>query len=196
MEIPSFNANELALKLSLGSAALFPTDTLPALAATPENASQLWKLKERPLTKPLILMGASLNELLKHIDSIALEDALEMGMRYWPGALTVVLPSKQGIVDFLNPGASTIGLRIPDSKPAKDLLRISGPLATTSANLSGQEASKTALEAAKNFPGIPLLSPLPWPTFSGIASTVICWESKKNWRVLRNGAVMPENLEN
>ncbi|MFL0748447.1 MAG: Sua5/YciO/YrdC/YwlC family protein, partial [Prochlorococcus sp.] len=52
----------LASRLKAGSAALFPTDTLPALAASPDHAAQLWTIKRRSADKPLILMGASPQE--------------------------------------------------------------------------------------------------------------------------------------
>ena len=54
----------LALRLHQGEPALFPTDTLPALAAIPAAAQAIWQLKRRPADKPLILMGASVEQLL------------------------------------------------------------------------------------------------------------------------------------
>ena len=60
-----FDSIGLASKLHEGSAVLFPTDTLPALAACPEHAEQLWKLKKRPSDKPLILMASDPEDLLE-----------------------------------------------------------------------------------------------------------------------------------
>ena len=58
-DVPSLkSAQELAGHLSGGGAALLPTDTLPALAASPDHAAQIWTLKQRPQDKPLILMAA------------------------------------------------------------------------------------------------------------------------------------------
>ena len=54
----------LAQRLQQGEPALFPTDTLPALAAIPAAAQAIWQLKQRPADKPLILMGASVEQLL------------------------------------------------------------------------------------------------------------------------------------
>ena len=54
----------LAKCLAEGQAVLFPTDTLPALASRPETAALLWRLKQRPADKPLILMGADLPQLI------------------------------------------------------------------------------------------------------------------------------------
>ena len=56
---PALGAPDLAARLLEGSAALFPTDTLPALSACPGQTKQLWRLKKRPADKPLILMAAS-----------------------------------------------------------------------------------------------------------------------------------------
>ena len=57
----------IEVHLRAGGAALLPTDTLPALAAMPEQAAQIWRLKKRPQDKPLILMGADVDGLLCHV---------------------------------------------------------------------------------------------------------------------------------
>ncbi len=188
-----FDASELSYRLLQGSAALFPTDTLPALAAAPNAASQLWEIKQRPTKKPLILMGSSATELFKFASLKSIEDAEAMASRYWPGALTIILPASGPFVDVLNPGGLNIGMRVPACEAAIELLTKSGPLATTSANLSGHPPSINAREASNYFPELPLLGPIPWPAPSGMASTVIVWRSIGHWQVLRRGAViLPE----
>ncbi|HGY5542068.1 MAG: L-threonylcarbamoyladenylate synthase [Prochlorococcaceae cyanobacterium ETNP18_MAG_17] len=182
----------LASRLKAGSAALFPTDTLPALAASPDHAAQLWTIKRRSADKPLILMGASPQELLEEISPLAFEDAKLMAKRYWPGALTLVVPFSGIVAQALNPGAFTLGIRVPDCVLTRSLLKQSGPLATTSANLSGDDPSFSAEDAAACFPGLPLLGPLPWPTPSGLASTVLTWQGVGRWHLLRRGSVVPE----
>ncbi len=182
-------------KLNEGSPVVFPTDTLPALAALPKHSSQLWEIKNRSRMKPLILMGESPKQLFKFVYPNVLEDAIYMANRYWPGPLTMVLPSSSNLVGLLNPGGSSIGLRIPECDLAKKFLAKSGPLATTSANLSGQKPSIDPEEITKCFPGFPLLGPIPWPKSSGLASTVIAWQGPGNWHLIRRGAVIPENLE-
>ena len=185
-----FDAIDLSSMLHEGSAALFPTDTLPALAGIPDRASQLWDIKRRPPKKPLILMGSSPSEVLQFTSFIALEDAEEMASLYWPGALTLILPASGWIVDALNPGGENLGMRVPDCEIAIELLSKSGPLATTSANLAGKSPSRNEKEASDCFPGLPLLGPLPWPASSELASTVILWKSRGSWQVLRKGAVI------
>ncbi len=190
-----FDALGLSQKLLEGSAALFPTDTLPALATSPENASQLWTIKRRPADKPLILMGSSQNELFEFVSQDALEDAHLMAKRFWPGALTMVLPASGSIVNWLNPGKFNIGLRIPACEVTLALLSQTGPLATTSANLSGKNPCRNEHDAAQSFPNLPLLGPIPWPKASGLASSVIFWEGLDRWHVLRSGAVMQKKDE-
>ena len=185
-----FDVLGLSQKLLEGSAALIPTDTLPALAASPEKASQLWDLKQRPADKPLILMGSNQNELFECVSPDALEDAQLMARRYWPGALTMVLPAKGLVVNNLNPGKFNIGMRIPACEVALALFSKTGPLATTSANLSGKNPCINEHEAAICFPSLPLLGPMPWPKPSGLASTLIFWQGINRWQVLRSGALM------
>lgn len=183
---------ELAERLAAGEAALFPTDTLPALAARPEVAGLLWTLKERPADKPLILMGADLSQLVEALGVPWQEPWLEQARRCWPGAVTLVLPFAGVITTQLHPGGRTLGLRVPSCPPAQELLRCTGPLATTSANRSGQPSATTAAEAAEQFPDLALLEPLPWPEGSGQASTVLAWTGHDRgpsgrWVVLRQG---------
>ncbi|WP_320665041.1 L-threonylcarbamoyladenylate synthase [Prochlorococcus sp. MIT 1223] len=191
MHIVECQAKELSKRLDKGEIALFPTDTLPAIAVCPKYASKLWEIKKRPFNKPLILMSSKKEDLLKIICSSAKEDALKMSEAFWPGALTMVLPATGEEVPWLNQNSNTVGLRVPSNDQAIKLLDESGPLATSSANLSGEEPVLTAEEAAKTFPGVPLLGPTPWPNPSGLASSVIKWESPGRWRLLRRGAVMP-----
>ncbi len=185
----------LARRLRAGSAALFPTDTLPALAARPEDAQQLWALKHRPTAKPLILMGADPDGLFAALGLEVRREWRAMADRWWPGALTLVLPARGALAAELHPEAAaegaSLGLRIPACGPALELLRLTGPLATTSANRSGEPACLSAGEAGRAFPDLPLLAPLPWPVPGGAASTVLAWTSTAEWRVLRAGAVMP-----
>ena len=186
-------APALARRLHGGSAALFPTDTLPALAASPLHADQIWRLKRRPPDKPLILMAAHIEQLRPALGQPWQPEWLEVAEAVWPGAITLVLPASGPWAEALHPGGGSLGLRIPACGQALELLRCSGPLATTSANRSGEAAATTAAEAAALFPMVPQLGPEPWPAAGGIASTVLGW-SPSSWRVLRAGAHLPPGL--
>jgi L-threonylcarbamoyladenylate synthase len=188
---PLCSASELAARLRGGEAVLFPTDTLPALATTPGAAQQLWALKQRPAHKAVILMGARADDLWPCLGRPVEPAWRALADRHWPGALTLVLPARGAMVEQLNPGGTSLGLRVPACPQALELLRCSGPLATTSANRSGEPACTTAEEACAAFPGVAQLAPVPWPTPSGQASTVLAWSDAGSWRLLRAGAVPP-----
>jgi L-threonylcarbamoyladenylate synthase len=165
-------------------AVLFPTDTVPALAIHPFAAQRIWDLKRRPADKPLILMGADLQQLR---ESLGVPWPLEWTMeaeRVWPGPVTLVLPFAGPLADALNPGGITLGLRVPRCPMAQELLRHSGPLATTSANPSGQPPARCEKEASLLFPDLPLLGPSPWLPGSGIPSEVRAW-TPQGWTILR-----------
>ena len=184
-----YEISELAPKLKKGSLALFPTDTLPALCSYPKYSKKIWTIKKRPLNKPLILMGACLEDLFEFVKPCAIDDGLKMAKIYWPGALTIVLPTRGNLSENLNFNSNSLGFRVPALKLARNLLMRTGPLATTSANISGKSPVKDELEASIQFPGIPILGPVPWPSSSGMASTVIEWKEGK-WKLLRAGSVV------
>lgn len=184
----------LAAALQAGRPALMPTDTLPALACSPRHAGLIWQLKHRPAHKPLILMAADLAALQAALGLPWRAEWLALANRGWPGALTLVLPARGEALGRLHPGGQTLGVRIPACPQALELLRRSGPLATTSVNRSGLPPARSAAEAAALFPDLPLLAPLPWPEPSGQASTVLRWNGPDGWTVLRSGAVLPAEL--
>ena len=196
MPPPILDAPDLVLRLRAGEAAIIPTDTLPGLAVIPSQAQNLWRLKRRPADKPLILMGATVDDLLHEVAVSCHREVEALAERYWPGALTLVVPARDGGAGrYLNPGGTTLGCRIPACEQTRALLEISGPLATTSANRSGEPASMTAAEAAIYFPDVAQLGPQPWPQHSGQASTVLVWLGGGRWRMARRGAVIPAGLE-
>lgn len=188
-------APAMAAHLLSGGAALLPTDTLPALAVHPDQAGQIWTRKQRPADKPLILMGADLEQLQQLLGMAWQEPWLQAARRHWPGAVTLVLPIRGPLTERLHPGGGSLGLRVPACPPMQALLRLSGPLATSSANRSGQPSALGPEQAAAQFPELPLLGPLPWPAASGQASSVWRWQGDLQpddpWQVLRPGAVNP-----
>ena len=189
MIIDQFDISNLSSKLKKGSLALFPTDTLPALCSCPKYSKEIWAIKKRPSNKPLILMGGCLDDLFEFVHPCAIEDGLKLANNYWPGALTIVLPTIGNVSKNLNSNSNSLGFRVPALGLARDLLMKTGPLATTSANISGESPVKDALEASIKFPGIPILAPVPWPKSSGLASTVVEWKEGE-WNLLRAGSVV------
>jgi L-threonylcarbamoyladenylate synthase len=152
-EHPSAIAHTLDV-LNHGGLVVFPTDTVYGLAALPfrrQSIERLYIVKGRSSQKAIaILLGN-----LAHVDQIAASMnpiAMRLAEQFWPGPLTLVVSRNPGLPDVLTPD-NTIGVRMPDHPVALDLLRQSGPLAVTSANLSGRENAVTAQEVLDQLRG-------------------------------------------
>jgi len=184
-----------ALKtLKSGLPIIFPTDTLPAIGCLPKFSNIIYKFKKRDRDKPLILMGSEHKQLIDYVHKSAKEDFEEIASKYWPGALTMVIPASENQTSNLTSSDLTLGLRIPNSDMAQSLIRETGPLLTSSANISGFKGSITAEGLALDFPSVKILGPIPWGESSGKASTIIFWKKSGNWRLIREGEVLVKEL--
>jgi len=186
---------ESALKiLKSGLPIIFPTDTLPAIGCLPKFSNVIYKFKKRDRDKPLILMGSEDKQLIDYVHQSAKEDYENMASKYWPGALTMVIPSSEKHSSILTSKDLTLGLRVPNSSLAQSLIKETGPLLTSSANISGFKGSTTFDGIALDFPSVKILGPIPWGKSSGKASTIIFWKKSGDWRVIREGEVLVREL--
>ena len=184
-----------ALKtLESGLPIIFPTDTLPAIGCLPKFSNTIYKLKKRDKDKPLILMGSEYKQLIDYVHESAKEDYENIASKYWPGALTMVIPASEKQTQFLTSNDLTLGLRIPNSYMAQSLIRETGPLLTSSANISGFKGSTTVEGISLDFPSVKILGPIPWGKRSGKASTIIFWKKSGDWRLIRKGEVLVREL--
>lgn len=115
-----------------GGVALFPTDTVCGLFASPdkpEALKKIYKIKKRELSKPIVMLVPDIGSVWEMVKKDAgLEKKLK---KLWPGAVTFILNKKDG---------GTIGVRMPDFEPLLELLSLTGPAYATSANISGRPA--------------------------------------------------------
>jgi L-threonylcarbamoyladenylate synthase len=171
----------------------FPTDTVPALAAVPAYSPLIFSVKQREPDKPLILMVASEGDIWPYVTENEEKQQIwrETMRTYWPGALTLVLPASEKVPRVMNPlDPMTIGIRIPDSPIAREILAKTGPLATTSANRSGESPLLSPEDIAAAFPDVSVLERGGWSSNgSGQPSTVARW-SANGWEILRAGAIL------
>jgi len=180
-----------ALKtLRSGLPIIFPTDTLPAIGCLPKFSNIIYEFKKRNRDKPLILMGSEHKQLIDYVHESAKEDYEKIASKYWPGALTMVIPASEKQNTIITSNDLTIGLRIPNSYMAQSLMRETGPLLTSSANISGFKGSITVEGIALDFPSVKILGPIPWGKSSGKASTIISWQKSGDWRLIREGEVL------
>jgi len=184
-----------ALKtLKSGLPIIFPTDTLPAIGCLPKFSNIIYEFKKRDRDKPLILMGSEHKQLIDYVHESAKKDYENIASKYWPGALTMVIPASEKQTAILTSSDLTLGLRIPNSNMAQSLLRETGPLLTSSANISGSKGSTTVEGIAQDFPSVKILGPMPWGKRSGKASTIIFWKKSGDWRLIREGEVLVREL--
>ena len=189
--MPNVDLNGAISAALNGNAISFPTDTVPALATLPAHAAAIFAIKQRSQDKPLILMVGEVADLWQFTIGTDREREIWQAVadRYFPGALTLVLPASNLIPAVMNPlGTHTIGVRVPDCEIARTILRQTGALATTSANLSGEPPLLVMSEIGNRFPQVFALEieiDLPTPRQP---STVIQWHGS-GWKLLRQGAI-------
>lgn len=182
---------ELVADAIAGKVVSFPTDTVPALAVKPELGDSIYQLKQRSTDKPLILLGSSIDELLDYItysdsDLAAWQDLIQ---QHLPGALTLVLPASDLVPRAINTkDTNTVGIRIPDCQVAREILKQAGVLATSSANISGQNALETMDAIERAFPSVSVLNKKNSYSGSGLPSTVVIWQ-QQHWKIIRQGSI-------
>ena len=133
--------------LNHGGLIAFPTDTVYGLASLPFNSEyveRLFTAKGRNSQRAIAILIADLADL-KSISKEMSQTARRLGERFWPGPLTIIVPRHPRLPEILTPGL-TVGVRMPDHPLALELLRLTGPLAVTSANISGQQNTNSAEE--------------------------------------------------
>lgn len=140
--------------LKNGGLVVFPTDTVYGLAAWPYQAKfveRLFVVKGRSSTRAIAVL-IPYPEDLNQVAVSPSKAALKLAQRFWPGPLTLIVSKHPSLPDVLSP-QPTIGIRVPDHQVALTILRLSGPLAVTSANLSGKDNTNTAREAFEQLGG-------------------------------------------
>lgn len=172
-----------------------PTDTVYGLAADPFStggADRLFLLKRRPRQVDLPLLVASEEQALSLATGVP-DSARRLMDRFWPGALTVVLPRHPDLIADLGADEATVGVRCPDHPVPLALCQAHGPIATTSANLHGQPTATTAEGVAAVF-GEAVAVVLDGGCCDGAPSTVVdCTGARP--RLLREGRIPWDEVE-
>jgi len=145
--------------LQKGRLVAFPTDTVYGVGASAFNSQaidQLYLVKGRDSAKSIAVLLSSPADLPRLSAGMG-ELAERLAQRFWPGPLTLVIARHPALPENIS-STPTIGVRMPDHPVALALLSRAGPLATTSANLSGAQNACTAQEVLEHLRGrIPLI---------------------------------------
>ncbi|MEB2836608.1 MAG: L-threonylcarbamoyladenylate synthase [Desulfurococcales archaeon] len=187
---------EAASILRSGGLVVYPTDTLYGLGADPHNAGavrRVYEVKERGRDKPLPIILA---EAHYAIDYVVPSPLFWMIARlFWPGPLTIVAPASPRAPRYLASSDGMIGVRLPDSRVARELARLTGgAIIGTSANKSGMTPPVTAQEAMAMLGDSVDLYIDGGPTPLGRPSTVI-WVVGDEYHVLREGSLPSARIE-
>lgn len=195
--IPAVSSNVLSLALDIlksGGLVAFPTDTVygvGALAFDGKAIESIYVAKDRPIEKAIPILIADMEDMEKVGMDIP-QTAYKLAARFWPGPLTCVIPKQPTLPEAVS-ATSTVGIRVPDHEVARTLLRAAGPMAVTSANISGAQSPSTAEEVYAQLNGrIPLIID-GGRTPGGVPSTVVdC--STSELQILREGPISLEEL--
>lgn len=167
----------------------FPTDTvygLGALVSDKSGVRRLYGVKGRRHTKAIaVLIHAS--EKLKEISVDIPEYVETLADAFWPGPLTIIVNKHPSIPDQVSPGP-TLGVRVPDHRIALALLKAAGPMAVTSANLSGENNTRTTSEVMEQLDGKVHMILDGGQTPGGVPSTVLDCTSDPP-KILRKGPI-------
>ena len=196
--LPTSDSNAISTALEFlraGELVSFPTDTVYGVgtfAFNAEGATKIYAAKQRPPDKALpILLGG-----LSQIPLVAVdlpESALKLAEHFLPGALTLVVPKHPDIPEEVS-SLETVGIRIPDHAFTRALLNAAGPMAVTSANISGQDSPVDAGDVYAQLKGILPLILDGGHTRGGTSSTVIdC--TRDEIVILREGPIQREEIE-
>lgn len=159
-----------------GGIVLFPTETVYGIGTNGLNETaikKLFKIKQRPLNKPISLLVNSIdmiNKIAKDITEIEYSIIKE----FFPGPLTIVLKKKDIVPNILTANGNTVGIRMPSNDIALKLIEYTGfPIATSSANISSQPSGTRLQDIIKDFDGKADYFIDGGPSKIGLSSTVV-----------------------
>ena len=182
---------EAVLAMQAGGIVGIPTETVYGIGVVPrpEALAAVIAAKQRPHDKGIALLIDGLDQLEGLVELPGA--ARRLAERYWPGALTLVLPllRPELVPVAVTGGRDTLGLRIPDHPVPRALARELGPIAVTSANRFGQPPAQLPEELIASVGHSLALVLDDGPVRGGVASTVVAVGRDGDWHVLREGAL-------
>jgi L-threonylcarbamoyladenylate synthase len=187
------NLEGLATLLRSGEVVAFPTETVYGLGVIYDSKSAYDKLmvvKQRPENKPFTLMCVSVEEI-KTFAKVSKVTSLVIS-EYMPGPLTLVLPSKPGIPEWVDLNTGKVGVRISNLQFLQELIiKVGKPLLVPSANITGETPALTGEEVLRVFDGL-IAGVLMGNTSKGQPSTVI--EMGPPIKLIRQGPISLDDI--
>jgi tRNA threonylcarbamoyl adenosine modification protein (Sua5/YciO/YrdC/YwlC family) len=185
-----------AMAIRQGRLIVLPTDTVYGIAAdafSPDAVAALLAAKGRGREMPppvLVSAATTLDALAVGVPSYA----RALVEKFWPGALTIVCRQQSSLQWDLGETRGTVAVRMPDDEIALAVLERTGPLAVSSANLSGRPAARTADEAESMLGGSVDVIVDAGTSAGADASTIVDCTDANAGRILRRGAISLDDL--
>ena len=187
--------NQALIVLQQGGLVAFPTDTvygLGALVFDDAAVRSIYAAKDRPIEKAIPVLLADSDDMEKVGINVP-DVAYQIAVRFFPGPITCLIPKRPDLPESVS-ASSTVGVRVPDHPVARALLRAAGPMAVTSANISGEPSPATADEVLAQLDGrIPLILD-GGTTPGGVPSTLVdCTTCEL--KILREGPISLDEIK-
>lgn len=186
-----------AAALTAGAIVGLPTETVYGVAVLPQPAPlrALLSAKQRPFDKGIPLLLDGLDQVAEIV--IVSDMARRLADRFWPGPLTLALPLRHPelVPAELSGGRGSLAVRIPDHAMPRALARQLGPIAVTSANLSGEPEARTVSELISALGASLAVVIDDGPVRGGVPSSVVAVDAAGRVKVLREGALSRTDLK-
>ena len=146
---------DAARRLRAGELVAFPTETVYGLGADADNPAavrRIYAAKGRPSGHPLIVHLPNADDL-EHWARDVPAAARALAAAFWPGPLTIVVPTTHELAMMVGGSSDTIGVRVPNDELLLSVLRECGPLAVSSANTHGADPCQSAQDVLQAFSG-------------------------------------------
>lgn len=178
--------------LNKGGIVIFPTDTAFGIGCRidkVEAIQKLFKIRKRPISQATPVLVSSIDMAKEYFANIPKDVEEKLIKKYWPGALTIVLPVKENKVnDLVTGGSKSIGIRMPNNLNVLKIIEGVGvPILGPSANLHGEKTPYKIEEL-----DISLVDQVDYvldEKAGGLEASTVIDCSQKPWKILRNGAI-------
>ena len=192
---PQAGIDEALAAIAAGECIVLPTDTVYGIGADALSAAAVQglldaKQRGRDLPPPVLIAEPA---MLRSLAATVSPEALALAEAFWPGALTLVVPSQPSLRMDLGDRGDTIAVRIPDHDFTRELLRATGPLAVSSANTHGNPAATSVAEARDQLGEAVAVYLDAGPGSSPVPSTIVDL-SGDTPRILREGRLTRAEL--
>ena len=184
--------------IEAGECIVLPTDTVYGIGVDAFSAKAVQRLLDakhrgRDMPPPVLIGEPT---LIRALAVDVPDPAKDLVEKHWPGALTVICRIQPSLRMDLGDAEGTIALRVPDHELAREILRRTGPMAVSSANISGKPAALTCDEAIEQLgDSVAIyLDGGPLQDAGGAPSTIVDFTQNESGQVLRRGAISVETL--